>query len=238
MSTPGDPSSPAPADQDGGAEHHDAFISYSHVDAAFADALRVALEARSIDVWIDEADIPSGSRWREELERAIETSDAFVFLLGPDSATSEHCRKELQHAVELNKRILPVRVRETPDEQVPEALAAYQFIPSRGVFGAEFDASVERLIQAIQTDLDWVREHTEWGLKAREWDRGDRDPSFLLSGKELGLAQRWRSGAAGKEPEREQPMPWPVAQHGADHGPEAARAGAAQIGRASCRERV
>ena len=57
-----------------------------------------------------------------------------------------------------------------------------------------------RLIEAIKTDLDWVREHTEWGLKAREWDRGDRDPSFLLSGRELEFAERWRSAAAGKDP--------------------------------------
>jgi WD40 repeat protein len=200
MSSPGDPASPPPADQDGGDEHHDAFISYSHVDAAFADALRVALEARGVDVWIDEADIPSGSRWREELERAIENSDAFVFLLGPESAISQHCRQELGHAVELNKRILPVRVRETPDKQVPDSLAAYQFIPSRGIFGDSFDACVGRLVAAIQTDLDWVREHTAWGLKGREWDRGERDPSFLLSGTELELAERWRSGAVGKEP--------------------------------------
>jgi hypothetical protein len=58
------------------------------------------------------------------------------------------------------------------------------------LFGGDFDASVTRLIEAIKTDLDWVREHTEWGLKAREWDRGDRDPSFLLSGRELGVDVR------------------------------------------------
>jgi hypothetical protein len=118
MSTTGAAASPPTpsAEAEGEHEHHDAFISYSHVDAEFAESVRSALEARDTDVWIDESDIPSGSRWREELERAIETSDAFVFLLSPASAASEHCRRELAHAVELNKRILPVRVRETPEE--------------------------------------------------------------------------------------------------------------------------
>jgi TIR domain. len=186
MSTTGAAASPPTpsAEAEGEHEHHDAFISYSHVDAEFAESVRSALEARDTDVWIDESDIPSGSRWREELERAIETSDAFVFLLSPASAASEHCRRELAHAVELNKRILPVRVRETPEEG-DRAVAGGPVIPSRGLFGGDFDASVTRLIEAIKTDLDWVREHTEWGLKAREWDRGDRDPSFLLSGREL-----------------------------------------------------
>lgn len=121
MSTTGAAASPPTpsAEAEGEHEHHDAFISYSHVDAEFAESVRSALEARDTDVWIDESDIPSGSRWREELERAIETSDAFVFLLSPESAGSEHCRRELAHAVELNKRILPVRVRETPEEGAP-----------------------------------------------------------------------------------------------------------------------
>lgn len=85
MSTTGAAASPPTpsAEAEGEHEHHDAFISYSHVDAEFAESVRSALEARDTDVWIDESDIPSGSRWREELERAIETSDAFVFLPQP-----------------------------------------------------------------------------------------------------------------------------------------------------------
>ena len=192
MSTTGAAASPPTpsAEAEGEHEHHDAFISYSHVDAEFAESVRSALEARDTDVWIDESDIPSGSRWREEL---------------PESAASEHCRRELAHAVELNKRILPVRVRETPEEGVPDALSAYQFIPSRGLFGGDFDASVTRLIEAIKTDLDWVREHTEWGLKAREWDRGDRDPSFLLSGRELEFAERWLISVSPRRRRRPRP---------------------------------
>ena len=59
-----------------------------------------------------------------------------MFLLSPESAASEHCRRELAHAVELNKRILPVRVRETPEVGVPDALSAYQFIPRADCSGA------------------------------------------------------------------------------------------------------
>jgi WD40 repeat protein len=180
--------------------HHDTFVSYSHTDRDFAAALRTALAERDIDAWLDESDIPSGSRWREELERAIEVSDAFVFLLSPDSAASQQCARELEHAVRLNKRVLPVRVRETPDAAVPAALATYQFIPSRGVFDVAHDLAVAALIEAIETDRDWVREHTEWGIKASEWDRRGRDASYLLSGTELELAEGWRSGAAGKQP--------------------------------------
>ncbi len=57
-----------------------------------------------------------------------------MFLISPDSAASPECGQELAHALELSKRILPVRVRETPLEDLPKGLSAYQFIPAREPF--------------------------------------------------------------------------------------------------------
>ena len=123
-----------------------------------------------------------------------------MFVLSPDSAGSSECRRELEYALELNKRILPVRIAETPAEVLPPRLAEYQFIPSRGLFGADFAGSTQRLITEIETDREWVREHTDWSEKASEWSAHDRNRSYLLSGAELRSAERWRSSAAGKRP--------------------------------------
>src|ERR1700735_2937149 len=87
----------------------DAFISYSHVDWDFAVRLRTALEHEGESIWMDERDIPGGSRWRREVELAIESADAFVYIISPASVASAECAQELTHAAGLNKRILPVR---------------------------------------------------------------------------------------------------------------------------------
>ncbi|HTX63029.1 MAG TPA: toll/interleukin-1 receptor domain-containing protein, partial [Acidimicrobiales bacterium] len=105
----------------------DAFISYSHADRQFVQRLRDALVERSKSVWVDEQDIPAASRWADDLKGAIEGADSFVFVISPDSAASLECRKELDHAVGLNKRIIPLNLRETPIGDLPEELGRRQF---------------------------------------------------------------------------------------------------------------
>ena len=188
------------ADTPGNDDRPAAFISYSHLDRAFALRLRDALGGSGKDAWLDENEIRGGERWSEELQRAIRMADAFLFLLSPHSAGSRECRAELDHALKLNKRILPLRVIETPLEALPQEVTAYQFIPSRRPFDEQFDDSLEQLITEIDTDRDWVREHTEWSEKAVQWERHRHDRSYLLAGSELEAAEGWRSRAAGKRP--------------------------------------
>ncbi len=178
----------------------DAFISYSHADRPFVQRLRDALIERSKSVWVDEEDIPAASRWADDLKGAIEGADTFVFVISPDSATSLECRKELDHAASLNKRIVPVNCRETPPADLPEEVRRHQFVPARGTFDQDFDSSLAQLVSAIETDLDWVHAHTAWGTKAIEWEEHARDRSFLLSGSELNAAEAWIGGSPGKEP--------------------------------------
>jgi hypothetical protein len=54
-----------------------------------------------------------------------------------------------------------------------------------------FEQTFQRLIVAIDTDLDWVRQHTRFGLRAAQWEANDRDSGFLLHGTELREAIRW-----------------------------------------------
>jgi len=178
----------------------DVFLSYSRLDREFALRLHAALVARGKDVWVDEEDIPPTARWREELRAAIEAADSFIFLISPDAAASPECALELSRADELNKRVIPVHVRATDVSALPESLASRQFVPQRGVFADDFDRSLDTLVAAIETDLEWVRAHTAWGAKAREWEVHDRDASFLLSGSELEEAEAWIARRSGEEP--------------------------------------
>ena len=187
----------------------DAFISYSHLDRDFAVRLQRALRDSGKEIWVDEADIPSGARWAEDLKGAIEDADSFVFIISPDSVASEECKKELNYAVELNKRIIPLNLRLTPFADLPDAIRAVQFVPPRGPFENDpdptsentFENSLPLLIATIDTDLDATREHTEWGKKALEWDKHTQDRSFLLTGSELEAAEQWLVRRTDKGPE-------------------------------------
>jgi WD40 repeat protein len=179
----------------------DAFISYSREDGrAFVDRLHRALRAQGKDVWVDRR-IPGGAEWEAEIHENIRRSDAFVFVISPGAFNPQgYCLRELDHAIELGKRILPLQYRPVDAESLPEAIKTHNWIPSEGGFEDSFDEHLGKLIEAIETDLDWVRGHTHWGDKAEEWAENDRDRSFLLRGAELRDAEQWLSNQEGKEP--------------------------------------
>jgi WD40 repeat protein len=163
--------------------------------------LSAALEERGKDTWVDLEDIPAASVWTDDLREGIGSSDSFCFVISPASVTSEHCRTELDYAVGLGKRLLPVLHRPAADADVPEAVAVRNWIPQTGRFDDDFDAALATLLTAIETDLDWVREHTRCGLRATEWERRGEDHSLLARGSDLDQAEAFLSGGGGKEPQ-------------------------------------
>lgn len=177
-----------------------AFLSHSHHDREMAKRLHAALTEAEKDVWADWEDIPPASVFQRDLDDGVAGCDAFVFLISPDSVKSRYCLAELERAIELNKRIVPVVHRPVDDGAMPAALSERNWIPQEGSVADDFDPCLERLIKAIDTDLDWTRQHTRWGNHALEWDGNERDKSLLLRGEELERAENWLGRAEGRSP--------------------------------------
>jgi hypothetical protein len=97
------------------------FISYSRKDFNFAGKIVQELAENNLDTWIDWKSIPKGEDWELEIYRGIEEADAFLFLISPDSGTSQMCNKEIAHAATNGKRILPIVIRDAdPNDLHPE----------------------------------------------------------------------------------------------------------------------
>ena len=173
----------------------DVFVSYSRSDSELVNRLVERLRERGKNVWVDTEGIRDAEVFPAALRRAVEGSDGFVFVISPESVASPFCEQEVDHAVELNKRIVPLAFRRCPTSRFPRAFACATGSRSGT---ATSTAGVDRLVQALDTDLEWDREHTHWLLKALESDESGRDRSFLLRGSELdgrrGLARRRRGG--------------------------------------------
>ncbi len=161
----------------------DVFVSYSRKDIDFVRTLVGALAERGKEVWVDWEGIPPTVEFMEEIHGAVEAADAFLFVLSPDSATSRVCNEELDGAVALNKRILPVVRRDVPEADVPEEVAGLNWIFCRET--DDLGQQVDVLLEALDTDYDWVRAHTRLLVRAREWDRKGQESSLLLRGKDL-----------------------------------------------------
>lgn len=167
----------------------DAFVSYSRADEAFVRRLEAALRERGKDVWVDWDDIRPSADWRLKIYSGIESAKSFVAVLSSDLITSEVCREELEHAVESNKRIVPILHRGLDGREVPPELSAPNWIPFREA--DDFDRSLDVLIDTLETDLDWLDDHARLLVRAHEWEREGRDPSFLLRGRDLKEAEAW-----------------------------------------------
>jgi len=176
----------------------DLFISYSRKDEKFVRELEDALHVAGRKLWIDRRNIRYTEEWLKAIYSGIEAADNFVFVISPDSVVSENCGRELSHAVEHNKRLVPIIHREVDPHSVPRPLADLDWVPFRHT--DDFKSAFNKLLDAIDTDLDYVRAHTRLLVRAIEWEKAGRDKSLLLRGANLHEAVRWlmRAGSVQK----------------------------------------
>src|SRR5215470_14043740 len=168
------------------------FISYSRKDVVFADQLEAALKARGFEPLIDRTDIYAFEDWWKRIEDLIARADTVVFVLSPDSAASGVARQEVAFAASLNKRFAPILLRPVHSTAVPDALAKLNFVHFDDE--ARFEASADRLAEALDTDIAWIRQHTAFGEQARHWAlaKGRKRPKgLLLRSPLLEQAERW-----------------------------------------------
>lgn len=167
------------------------FISYSRKDKLFVRKLNNAIDAADIDAWVDWEGIPLSSDWMAEITAAIESGDAFVFVISPDSLKSQICQNELELGIKNNKKIIPVLYREPEKRQkMHPKLASTNWVYMRPRKD-DFKATIPQLVSAIQTDLGWVQQHTRLLERSTEWERKNKNNSYLLQGDDLENGEKW-----------------------------------------------
>jgi CHASE2 domain-containing sensor protein len=176
------------------------FISYSRKDKPFVQKLHAALESplqkQKRNVWIDWNDTLPTEEWWKAIEVGIEGADIFVFIISPDSCESEVCAREIEYALEHNKRLVSIVRRKVADHLVPKALGKYDWLFMQAE--DDFDEALKLLLQALDTDFVYVQDHTRLLVRALDWDRKKRDDSLLLRGQDLVDSEKWLQQGIGK----------------------------------------
>jgi WD40 repeat protein len=167
----------------------DVFISYSRTDIEFVQRIASSLEEHGKSAWVDAEGISDAEVFPRAIRSAIEESDAFLFVITPASVASGYCEQEVTYASTLAKRIVPVLRDAVPDTALPEEIRNRNWIPFSE--GDDYEDSVGRLVQALDTDLDLRKYHTRLLVKAMEWERENKARSLLLRGAQLKAAEAW-----------------------------------------------
>ena len=131
---------------------NDVFISYSRRDKVFVQKLYDCLTAADRTVWADWDSIPAASDWFAEIKQGIQETDSVVFVLSPEWIKSNECRKELNYAVEMGKRLFPILYLPVDPKDVPPELGKINWVYMRDT--DDFDKGFQTLCSAMDTDLD------------------------------------------------------------------------------------
>jgi WD40 repeat protein len=178
-----------------------AFISYSRKDKEFVRRLNDSLDSSGIEAWVDWEGIPPSAEWMDEITRAVEGADAFLFVISPDSLASKVCGDELELGINYNKKLIPILHRDPEMGTVMhDKLSSHNWVYMREQ--DDYDLGISKVLESINVDLGWVRQHTRLLARAVEWNRKNRNTSFLLQGTDLEDAERWMIEAS-TQPDRE-----------------------------------
>lgn len=169
------------------------FISYGRRQSKdFVLKLYAKLIESNFDVWIDKDAIPLGVDFQEQINKGIEKSDNFIFVISPHAVKSQYCLREIELAVKYSKRIIPlmhVEPNDCMDKMHPtiSKLNWIYFIEDQYNFQAAYDG----LVKVLLSHIDYVQMHTRLLMQSLEWLRNLKAPEFLLLGDERKHAEEW-----------------------------------------------
>ena len=88
------------------------FVCYAHEDADAVYPEIAWLHDHGVKIWYDEG-ISPGSEWPDALAKAIKGCHLFLYYVSPRAGASEHCRRELNFALDQSRVTLAVHLEET-----------------------------------------------------------------------------------------------------------------------------
>ncbi len=137
------------------------FISYSHDDAAFADAFAGVLNTFGLNVWKDDRDVLVGDAILQRVFDGIRGASHFCCVISTSSMASEWVERELTFARERQRidprlRIVPVKI---DGVAIPDHFKAYLVANLAGRNLSIKNPEFVKVLKAFGTDL--TRHHMQ-----------------------------------------------------------------------------
>ncbi len=174
-------------------EKFDAFISFGgHTNRNFVISLSNRLSEKNYSIFYDVSDIPLMVENREYVYDTILRSDNFIYVISPSTVRSEYCKKELEFALQHNKRIIPILYQELQREaEMLDGIVAKKTPLKAPEKGESIDPLIEELSKVLNTDKEYVHTHSELLFQARRWHVMGRNQADLLYGRDRKKAIAW-----------------------------------------------
>jgi len=128
--------------------HHDVFISYAQDDKPIADAVCARLESRNIRCWIAPRDINPGKNFPEAIIEGIEEGRVLVVIFSSSANKSPHVTRELTHAVNKGRIIIPFRIEDvTPSKSMEYLIGVPHWLDA---VSPPMEQHIDRLVGTVE----------------------------------------------------------------------------------------
>ncbi|MEL6494316.1 MAG: TIR domain-containing protein [Cyanobacteria bacterium J06623_7] len=155
------------------------FLAAAAEDKPIKAKICRSLMRKGLTIWTNQTDIRTGTAFQGEINKGIEGADTLVYLISANALRSPYCQQELEYALALNKRIIPLLVEAIDLKLIPTQLLKLQFIDLTESI-AKYDAGMDRLIRSLKNDAFYYETHKRLLVKALKWQRQNHNPSILL----------------------------------------------------------
>ncbi len=170
----------------------DAFICYGRKSSRqFVGNLTASLQEKSLSYWYDDGLVPMEIGHLKEVNALIEKSQNFLFVISSHAVRSEYALRELEYARKLKKRIIAI-MHEQPTaywDNVPFDIRNGKMYYYTGT--EKLPALFQEVTAAIESEKEYVHQHTQILGKALHWQAQDHDPKKLLYGLDRYEASKW-----------------------------------------------
>jgi hypothetical protein len=130
---------------------YDIFLSHSHVDKRYADAICHCLENAGMRCWMAPRDIRASEDWAEAIINGMDQCRILLLVFSSSSNNSPQVRREVERAVNKGLTILPFRI-----EAVPPSKSLEYFISTQhwlDAFDRDLDACLAELLHSVNAVL-------------------------------------------------------------------------------------
>jgi len=88
------------------------FISYSHQDYPLVQTISSYVKDSNDLIWLDRNFVLPGDEWRNKIQKALKSSYCLIFFASTASVKSNEVKLEIDYALHLKKRVIPVLLEE------------------------------------------------------------------------------------------------------------------------------
>lgn len=148
------------------------FLSYAYEQRDMAEEIKLALVESGHEVFFDRDSLVAGDGYHARIHKAVNDSDAFLFLISPQSvAQGCYALTELKYAREKwpdpREKVLPVMIERTDYAHIPPYLKAISVLEPEGNAPAEIAAEIQRWDGTGRQNLVKFGGQTVRGITAR-----------------------------------------------------------------------